>query len=80
MKVQVLVFMSEIKFNLTLKQSNFLFRLCCYLQLLSFYLLFDSHVRKQTFFFFLPFRVNFSCSTCLVGIIFGRNAVLHLDN
>ena len=29
---QVLVFMSEIKFDLTLKKSNFLFLLCSYLQ------------------------------------------------
>ena len=31
-EIQVLVFMSEIKFDLTLKKSNFLFLLCFYLQ------------------------------------------------
>ena len=57
MKIQVLVFMSEIKFDLTLKKkSNFLFLLWVYLQLLIFYLLFYSHVRKQNL--FLPFCVN----------------------
>ena len=35
MQIQVLVFISEIIFDLTLKQSNFLFLLCYYLQLLK---------------------------------------------
>ena len=30
--IPIVVFMSEIKFNLTLKKSNFLFLLCFYLQ------------------------------------------------
>ena len=78
-KIQVLMFMSEIKFDLTLKKSNFLFLLCFYSQKLSFYLLFDTHVRKQTFF---PshFASIWSCSACLGCIILGKNAVLYLEN
>ena len=39
MKIQILVFLSEIKFILTPKKSHFLFLLCFYLQKIGFYLL-----------------------------------------
>ena len=39
----------KIKFNLTLKKSNFQFLLCFYLHKLGFYLLVHSYVSKLTF-------------------------------
>ena len=50
-----------------------------FLQQLSFYLLFDSHARKQTF-FSSHFASILSSSECLGGIKLGENAVLHLEN
>ena len=64
--------------KLTLKQSFFSVSFML-LFTISFYLLFDSHVRKQTF-FSSHFASIWFCSTCLVGTIFGGDAVLHLDN
>ena len=79
MKIQVLVFMSEIKFDLTLKKSNFL---------ISFMLLFTiikllPALRLQTSenkLFSSHFASIWSYSACLGGIILGENAVLHLEN
>ena len=53
MNIQVLVFMSEIKFDLTMKENNKFsvsFMFFFFSQESSFDLLFDSHVRKLTFF------------------------------
>ena len=78
MKIQVLVFMSEIKFDLTLKKLIFL---------VSFMLLFTiikllptlRLSSQKTNFFPSNFTSIWSCSACLGGIILGKNVVLHLD-
>ena len=70
--------MGEIKFDLTLKQSKFS---------VSFMLLFTiikilsalRLSRQKTNLFSSHFASIWSCSACLVGIIFGGNAVLHLE-
>ena len=79
MKIQVLVFMSEIKFNLTPKKSNFLFLLCFYLQnnrLLPTRRL----LRQKANVFSSHFISIWSCSTCLGGMVLGETVVLHLEN
>ena len=75
MKIQVLVFMSEIKFGLTLTKSNFLFLLCFYLRLPTLRL-----SRQKTNLFLSHFASIWSCSVCLEGIILGKNTVLYLEN
>ena len=76
-KIQVLVFMSEIKFDLTLKKIKLS---------VSFMLLFTiikllpalRLSRQKTNFCSSRFASIRSCSLCLGGIIVGENAVLHL--
>ena len=71
--------MSEIKFNLTLKKIEFS---------VSFMLLFAIIMflptrqlsRQNTYFFPSLFASISSCSACLVGIIWGKNLVLYLEN
>ena len=81
MKIQVLVFMSEIKFDLTLKENNKFS--------VSFMLLFSQEScfrptlrlsRKKTNFFPSHFESIWSCSAWLGGILLGKNAVLYLEN
>ena len=78
MKIQVLVFMSEIKFDLTVKKIKFS---------VSFMLLFTiikllptlRLSRQRTNFFPTHFASIWSCSVCLGGMILGKNVVLHLE-
>ena len=75
MKIQVLVFMSEIKFDLTVKKSKFS---------VSFMLLFTiikllptiRLSRQKTNFFPNHFASIWSCSVCLGGMILVKNVVL----
>ena len=75
MKIQVLVFMSEIKFDLTVKKSKFS---------VSFMLLFTiikllptvRLSRQKTNFFPNNFASIWSCSVYLWGMILVRNVVL----
>ena len=75
MKIQVLVFMSEIKFDLTVKKSKFS---------VSFMLLFTiikllptlRLARQKTNFFPIHFASVWSCSVCLGGMILVKNVVL----
>ena len=75
MKIQVLVFMSEIKFDLTLKKSQFS---------VSFMLSFTTIKvlptlrlsRQKTNFFPNHFASIWSCSVCLWGMILVKNVVL----
>ena len=75
MKIQVLVFMSEIKFDLTVKKSKFS---------VSFMLLFTiikllptlRLSRQKTNFFPNHFASIWSCSVYLWGMILVRNVVL----
>ena len=75
MKIQILVFMSEIKFDLTVKKSKFS---------VSFMLLFTiikllptiRLSRQKTNFFPNHFASIWSCSVCLGGMILVKNVVL----
>ena len=75
MKIQVLVFKSEIKFDLTVKKSKFS---------VSFMLLFTiikllptlRLSRQKTNFFPNHFASIWSCSVCLWGMILVKNVVL----
>ena len=61
MKIQVLVFMSEIKFDLTLKKIKFsvsFMLLFAIIKLLPTLRLSRQKTNFFSFFFFLPFRVN----------------------
>ena len=79
MKIQVLVFMSEIKFDLTLKKIKIS---------VSFMLLFTIIKLSPTFrlshqktnFFLSHFASIWSCSVYLKGIILGKNTDLYLEN
>ena len=75
MKIQILVFMSEIKFDLTRKKIKFsvcfmlLYTLIKLLPALRF-----SH--QKTFFL----AISFEFGLVQWGIILGENTVLHLEN
>ena len=76
-QIQILVFMNEIKFDLTLKKkSNFLFLLFTIIKLLPTLRL----SRQKTNFFPSHFASIWSCSACLGGIILGISIVLYLEN
>ena len=76
MKIQVLVFMSEIKFDLTVKKYKFFS--------VSFMLLFTiikllptlRLARQKTNFFSNHFASMWSCSVCLGSMILVKNVVL----
>ena len=81
MKIQVLVFMCEIKFDLTLKKSNFLFLLQCILLFTVIKLLPALRLsRQKTNFFSSRFASIWSCSACFGSTILGEDAVLHLES
>ena len=79
MKISIVVFKSEIKFNFTLKKIK-----CA----VSFMLLFAIVMflptrqlsRQKANLFPSYFASISSCSACLVGIIWGKNIVLYLEN
>ena len=78
-EIQVLVFMSEIKFDLTLKKIKFsvsFMLLFAIIELLPIFRL--SH--QKTNFFSCHFVSIKSCSACLGGIVLGKNTVLYLEN
>ena len=50
MKILLLVFMSEIKIDLTLKKSNFLFLLCFKIAIIKFILCISNHDRETASF------------------------------
>ena len=79
MKTQALMFMSEIKFDLTLKKKikfsasfMLLFTIIKLLRTLRL-------SRQKTNFFPSHFASIWSCSECLGGIILGKNVVLYLE-
>ena len=57
MKIQVLVFMSEIIFELTL-ENKFSVSFMLLFVIIKLLLVFDSHVRKQTFFLAISRQVD----------------------
>ena len=75
----IMVFMSEIKFSLTLKQIKFSVPFMLLLAIIMF-LPTRQLSRQKTYFFPSNFASISSCSVCLVGLIRGRNIVLYLEN
>ena len=74
MKILLLVFMSEIKIDLTLKKSNFLFLLCFKIAIIKFIPM-RLHSRQRKSFFFSRFRSNLMFPACLLGMILVVNTV-----
>ena len=68
MKIPLLVFMSEIKNDLTLKKSKFLFLLCFQIAKIKFILM-DLQSRQRNSFFSSHFTSNLMLSACLLGVI-----------
>ena len=66
MKILLLVFMSEIKIDLTLKKSNFLFLLCFKIAIIKFIPM-RQQSRQRNSFFSSRFTSNFPA--CLLGMI-----------
>ena len=69
-----LVFMSEIKIDLTLKKSNFQFLLCFKIAIIKFIPL-RQHSRQRNNFCSSRFTSNLMLSACLLGMILVVNAV-----
>ena len=74
MKILLLVFMSEIKIDLTLKKSNFLFLLCFKIAIIKFIPM-RQLSRQRNSFFFSPFTSNLMLPACLLGMILVVNTV-----
>ena len=74
MKIPLLVFMSEIKIDLTLKKSNFLFLLCFKIAKIKFISV-RQQSRQKNSFFYSRFTSNLMLPTCLQGIILVVNKV-----
>ena len=74
MKILLLVFMSEIKIDLTLKKSNFLFLLCFKIARIKFIPM-RQHSRQRKNFFSSRFRSNLKLPACLLGMILVANTV-----
>ena len=68
MKILLLVFMSEIKIDLTLKKSNFLFLLCFKIAVIKLIPM-RQHSRQRNSFFCSRFRSNLVLPVCLLGMI-----------
>ena len=74
MKILLLVFMSEIKINLTLKKSNFLFLLCFKIAVIKFISM-RQQSRQRNSFFSSRLTSNLMLPACLLGIILVVNTV-----
>ena len=68
MKIPLLVFMSEIKIDLTLKKSNFLFLLCFKIAKIKFILMRQPSQQRYSF-FSSHFTLNLMLPACLLGMI-----------
>ena len=82
MKILLLMFMSEIKIDLTLKKSNFLFLLCFKIAIIKFipiipsiFQLLFQQSRQRNSFFSSRFTSNFMLPACLLGMILVVNTV-----
>ena len=72
MKIPLLVFIREIKIDLTLKNSNFLFLLCFKMAKIKFILM--RQPSKQRYCFFSShLTLNMMLPACLLGIILVAN-------
>ena len=74
MKILLLVFMSEIKIDLTLKKSNFLFLLCFKIAIIKF-IPTRQRQRQRNSFFPSRFTSNLMLPACLLGMILVANEV-----
>ena len=74
MKIPLLVFMSEIKIDLTLKKSNFLFLLCFKIAKNKFILKGQPSQQRYSF-FSSHFTLNLMLPACLLGMILVGNKV-----
>ena len=74
MKILLLVFMSEIKIDLTLKKSNFLFLLCFKIAIIKLIQM-RQHSRQRNSFFSSSFTSNLMLPACKLGMILVVNAV-----
>ena len=74
MKIPLLVFMSEIKIDFTLKKSNFLFLFCFKIAKIKFIPL-RQQSRQRNSFFSSRFSSNLMPSACLLGMILVVNKV-----
>ena len=74
MKILLLVFMSEIKIDLTLKKSNFLFLLFFKIAIIKFIPM-RQQSRQRNRFFSSRFTSNMMLPACLQGMILVVNAV-----
>ena len=68
LKILLLVFMSEIKIDLTLKKSNFLFLLCFKNAIIKFIPM-HQRLRQRNSFFSSHFTSNLMLPACLMGMI-----------
>ena len=66
MKIPLLVFMSEIKIDLTLKKSNFLFLFCFKIAKLSLFLCIN-HRSRDTASFLESFYIKSDASSVFIG-------------
>ena len=73
-KILLLVFMDEIKNDLTMKKSNFLFLLCFKIAIIKFIPM-RQQLRKRNSFFASRFTSNLMLPACLLGMILVVNAV-----
>ena len=74
MKIPLLVFMSEIKIDLTLKKSNFLFLLCLKIEKNKFILMRQPSQQRYSF-FSSHFTLNLMLPACLLGMILVVNEI-----
>ena len=74
MKIPILVFMSEIKIDLTLKKSNFLFLLCFKTAKIKFIPM-RQQSRQKNYFFSSRFTSKLTLPACLLGMILVVNKV-----
>ena len=74
MKILLLVFMSGIKIDLTLKKSNFLFLLCFKIAIIKFIPM-RQQLRQRNSFVSSRFTSNLMLPACLLGLILVVNTV-----
>ena len=74
MKILLLVFMSEIKIDLILKKSNFLFLLCFKIAIIKLIPM-RQQLRQRYNFFSSRFTSNLMLPACLLGMILVVNTV-----
>ena len=74
MKILLLVFMCEIKIDLTLKKSNFLFLLCFKNAIIKFIPMRQQSGQRNSF-FSSCFTSNLMLPACLLGMILVENKV-----